>query len=184
MIVSFSLANFRSFSSEETFNLVASGRLGQNHEDHVVSIPDSDQKVLRAAVLYGANGAGKSNLFKALKYVRAVALRPRKKASGTGRESFRFGHCAEEASSFDLQFISNSKLYRFGFKVDDARIKEEWLALVEGPKERILYERVTDDNGKVTIDAQGIKAGGEKLRRLRQLADPKTNRFLPQSMSP
>src|SRR5271165_4687793 len=63
MIVSFSVSNFRSFSAEETLSLVASNRLSGSHDDHAVPIPDSKEKVLWAAVLYGANGAGKSNLF-------------------------------------------------------------------------------------------------------------------------
>jgi AAA15 family ATPase/GTPase len=56
MIVSFSVSNYRSFSSEEAFSLVASQRLGTTHEEHTVPIPDSPEKVLRTAVLYGANG--------------------------------------------------------------------------------------------------------------------------------
>jgi hypothetical protein len=81
MIVSFSVSNFRSFSSEETLSLVASNRLVA-HPEHAVPIPDSTEKVLRAAVLYGANGAGKSNLFKALQYLKKVAL-------GTGEKSLQ-----------------------------------------------------------------------------------------------
>jgi hypothetical protein len=81
MIVSLSVSNFRSFSSEETFSLVASNRLSGSHENHVVPIPGSEEKVLRTAVLYGANGAGKSNLFKALEYLKTIALRPREKNS-------------------------------------------------------------------------------------------------------
>src|SRR5580693_2872356 len=118
MIVSFSVSNFRSFSSEETLSLVASNRLSGNHDDHAVPIPDSEEKVLRTAVLYGANGAGKSNLFKALQYLKSVALEPRQKNSGTGREPFRLGGSQDGPSSFDLQFIAADKLYRFGFKVD------------------------------------------------------------------
>src|SRR5665811_323592 len=121
MIVSFSVSNFRSFSSEETISLVASNRLSGSHDDHAVPIPDSKENVLRTAVLYGANGAGKSNLFKALRYLASVVLSPRKKNSGTGRTPFRFGGTQVEPSSFDLQFIAANKLYRFGFKVDDER---------------------------------------------------------------
>src|SRR5208283_6049415 len=76
MIVSLSVSNFRSFSSEETFSLVASNRLSGSHDDHAVPIPESKERVLRTAVLYGANGAGKSNLFKALRYLKSVALEP------------------------------------------------------------------------------------------------------------
>ncbi|MBI4904333.1 MAG: hypothetical protein HY820_11890 [Acidobacteria bacterium] len=63
MIVSFSVSNFLSFSGEETFSLVASPTLAGKHDDHLVAIPGSGEKVLRAAVVYGANGAGRSPHF-------------------------------------------------------------------------------------------------------------------------
>ncbi|MFA5920453.1 MAG: ATP-binding protein [Methylococcaceae bacterium] len=176
MIVSFSVSNFRSFSEEETFSLVASNRVSGSHEGHAFSIPDSKEKVLKTAVLYGANGAGKSNLFKALRYLKRIALKPRKKNSGTGRETFRFSTGTDEPSSFDLQFIAGDKLYRFGFKVDNQRIIEEWLVRVKGGREIPVYERVTDESGKVTIEANGLK--GKKLQALATVGGPQNQSFL------
>lgn len=178
MIVSFSVSNFRSFSSEETISLVASNRLSGSHDDHAVPIPDSKERVLRAAVLYGANGAGKSNLFKAFRYLKSVALGPRPKNSGTGREPFRFGGTEGEPSGFDLQFIAADKLYRFGFKVDDERIVEEWLFQVIGNRQKPIYERTTDENGRVTIDAEGLKDAGEKVNALAKVGGPQNQSFL------
>lgn len=177
MIVSFSVANFRSFFSEETFSLVASNRLS-SHAGHLAPIPNSSESVLRAAVIYGANGAGKSNLFKALKYVEHMALSPRTKNEGTGRTAFRFGPSESQESSFDLQFIAGGKLYRFGFKVDDNRVTEEWLAEILGTKEKTLYERVTDSSGDITIDAQGLRDVGEKLMALSKVGGPQNQLFL------
>ncbi len=139
MIVSFSLSNFRSFAGEEVFSLVASNRISSAHGDHVLPIPGSNERVLRTAVLYGANGAGKSNLFKALKYVQAVALRPRKRNAGTQREPFKFGDMGAQPSSFSLQFIAEGRLYEFGCIVDDQRILQEWLLQIEGGKHRSVY---------------------------------------------
>jgi len=179
MIVSFSVSNFRSFSAEEeTLSLVASNRLSGSHDDHAVPIPDSKEKVLRTAVLYGANGAGKSNLFKAFRYLKSVALEPRKKGSGTGRQPFRFAGPQGLPSSFDLQFITRDKLYRFGFKVDDERITEEWLFQVVGNKQKLLYERTTDENGKVSIAAEGLRSAGEKVIALATVGGPRNQSFL------
>lgn len=116
-------------------------------------------------------------MFKALRYLRKVALRPRKKGSGTGRDEFRFAKEANELSSFDLQFIAGEKLYRFGFKVDDQCIAEEWLVLVEGGREKPLYERVTNKN-KVTIEAPGLVKAGEKLKALVTVGGPQNQSFL------
>jgi energy-coupling factor transporter ATP-binding protein EcfA2 len=178
MIVSFSVSNFRSFSTEETLSLVASNRLSGSHDDHAVPIPDSKEKVLRAAVLYGANGAGKSNLLKALRYLKSVALWPRKKNSGTGREPFRFDGPPDAPSSLDLQFIAADKLYRFGFKVDDERITQEWLFQVAGNRQKPLYERTTDENGKVTVDADGLKGASQKVVALATVGGPQNQSFL------
>src|ERR1700685_3141464 len=119
MLVSLSVSNFRSFLDEQTFSLVASKRVAAAHEDHTLPIPDSDERVLRAAVLYGANGAGKSNVFKALAFIQRFALSTRSKSSGTGRDPFRLADSEGRSSSFDLQFIASEKLYRFAFSVDD-----------------------------------------------------------------
>jgi AAA15 family ATPase/GTPase len=176
MIVSFSVSNFRSFSSEETFSLVASNRLSGRHDQHAVPIPDSSEHVLRTAVLYGANGAGKSNLFKALRYMKSVASEPRPKNSGTGREAFRLEGETNEASLFDLQFIAQEKLYRFGFKIDDHRIREEWLVRIVGGREKALYERVTDDAGSVSIQVPGV--AGKKVQALATVGGPQNQSFL------
>jgi AAA15 family ATPase/GTPase len=178
MIVSFSVSNFRSFSSEETISLVASNRLSGSHDDHAVPIPDSKEKVLRTAVLYGANGAGKSNLFKALRYLESVALKPRSKNSGTGRAPFRFAGPQDAISSFDLQFIAADRVYRFGFKVDDERITEEWLFQVIGGRQKPLYERTTDENGKVSVDAEGLRNSGDKVIALATVGGPQNQSFI------
>ena len=177
MLVSFSVDNFRSFAGEETFSLVASNKI-TGMDDHSVPIPGTKERVLRTAVLYGANGAGKSNLFKALTYLRTMALRTRKKNSGTGREPFRFADETDKPSVFDVQFIAEEKLYRFGFKVDDNCILEEWLVEINGSRERELYERLTDSQGNVIIDSKKFKRSGNKLKALATIGGPHNQTFL------
>lgn len=114
-------------------------------------IPDSNEKVLRTAVIYAANGAGKSNIVKALKYLQTMVLKTRDTSKGTGREAFRFGVVQAEPSIFDLQFITAGKLYRYGIKADDDNVLEEWLVQVMGARERPLFERKTDLKTGVTV---------------------------------
>jgi len=156
MLVSFSVSNYRSFSEEETFSLVASKRLSGSHESHTMPIPNSDEHVLKAAVLYGANGAGKSNLFRALQYFCSIATETLPKNKSTGRDPFAFNSREGEPSVFDMLFIADNKLYRLGFKVGNESIAEEWLIEVIGKKEKVLYERVTDEEGNVKVDARGL----------------------------
>jgi uncharacterized protein len=166
MIVSFSVTNFRSFATEETFTLVASKRLGDEHSDHAVPIPDSDERVLRIGVFYGANGAGKSNVMKALQFLKELATSPRSSQKGTGRQPFRFSDLGNQPTKFDLQFVSNGKLYRFGVSVDDEHVIEEWLVCIIRNKEKTIYERQTSSEGKVQVEAPELKNVGQKLAAL------------------
>ena len=178
MLVSISIENFRSFSSEETFSMVASERLAGSHPDHALPIPNSSAKVLRVAVLYGANGAGKSNLFKALRYIEIIATKPTNKNAGTQRERYLFNNNIEQPSSFDLQFITNNKLYRFGFKVNDIHITEEWLYEVINEREKIIYERTTTADGVVNVDIPDANKLGPKLAALATIGGPQNQSFL------
>ena len=178
MIVTFSIENFLSFNEEETFSMVASNRFSDNPENHLVPIPGSDAKVLRGGVLYGANGAGKSNFFKALSYLQDMVLEGREKGSGTGRTAFRFREDPEAPSLLDLQFIVRDTLYRFGLVLDDERIIEEWLIVVNGGREKTIYERKTDARGRVTVNAKGLRNADKKLRALATIGGPKEQSFL------
>lgn len=178
MLVSFSLENYRSFFQEETFSMVASKRLSGSHTEHLVPIPGSTEHALKATVIYGANGAGKSNLFRALRFLKTIATRTRPKDRGTGRVPFRLGNCDSQPTRFDLQFVSNGKLYRFGCTVDEHAILEEWLVRVSGKRERAIYERATDSAGDVRISAKGLRAASDKLHALATIGGPKNQSFL------
>lgn len=171
MIVSFSVSNFRSFAGEQTISLVASREFA-DHPEHVVAIPDSPERVLRIAVLYGANGAGKSNLFKALQFLNAAA-------TGQGRvaqSAFRFANSADQPSIFDLQFIAGGKVYRYGVSIDQERVHEEWLYRVAGDSQQTVYERMTDSTGNVSITESNFS--GDKLQALRVVGGQQHRSFL------
>jgi uncharacterized protein len=141
MIVSFSVENFRSFHAEATLSLVASNRLAGEHGNHAVAILGTSAKVLRTAVIYGANGAGKSNLFKSLEYLQSLALPYARRRESTGREAFRFGGTQNDPSSFDLQFIAHDKVYRYMLRVDDQQVLAESFSEGTDNRERALFER-------------------------------------------
>jgi len=154
MLVSFSVANFRSFSTEQLFSLTASTQLAEGHAAHVVPIGECGG-VLRTGVIYGANAAGRSSLHKALAFVKDTALLTRK-GPGTGRTPFGQNGMRSLPSTFDLQFLQSGKLYRYGFSVDSERVAEEWLAQTVSNQERPIYHRRTLSNGRVEISAPGL----------------------------
>lgn len=128
-------------------SLVASNRLAGEHANHAVAIPGASAKVLRAAVIYGANGAGKSNLFKAsFTFVLSRWPATTWKVTGTGREAFRLGAAQDAPSAFDLQFIADRRLCRYVIKVDDGKVIEEWLGEIVDGRERTIFQRGQDRN--------------------------------------
>jgi AAA15 family ATPase/GTPase len=178
MLISFTVSNFQSFAAGQTIHLIASARLDSAHEDHALPIPDSDERVLRAGLIYGANGAGKSNLLNAVRYVRHITLNPSKEACGTGRNSFRLADFRDQPSAFDLQFIAADKRYRCSLCLDDERIIEERLFYVVGSKQQLIYERHTDGYGRVEIDAPGLKNESDKLLALVKVGSRHNQSFL------
>jgi uncharacterized protein len=175
MIASFSVENFRSFHAEATLSLIASNRLAGEHGNHAVTVPGTSAKVLRTAVIYGANGAGKSNLFKSLEYLRSLALPlyyPDRE--GTGREAFRLGGKQDDPSSFDLQFIANRKVYRYVIKVDDRQVVEEWLGEGADNREKAIFQRGQDRD--VVLGSQVREY--PRLAALATVGAPPTQSFL------
>jgi len=71
MLIEFSVANFRSVLSRQTLSLAANDKddhLGRN----VSSAGEDVGGVLRSAVIYGPNAAGKSNLLRALQTLKKL----------------------------------------------------------------------------------------------------------------
>lgn len=64
MLIRIVATNFRSYGQETEFNMLPSSNL--RRKDWHIHKRDLGVDVLRAAVIYGANGAGKSCLVRAL----------------------------------------------------------------------------------------------------------------------
>ena len=65
MLIRFVVSNFLSFDEETEFTMLAGSF--KTHKAHVYNVGKID--VLKSAAIYGANGAGKSNLIKAIDFL-------------------------------------------------------------------------------------------------------------------
>ena len=70
MLIRIVITNFRSYRQETEFNMLPSSNV--RRKDWHVHSQDRGANVLRTAVVYGANGAGKSCLIKALGRLQAM----------------------------------------------------------------------------------------------------------------
>jgi AAA15 family ATPase/GTPase len=151
MLLSFTLKNFRSFADEQEFSMVASNKY-PDHREHLCRVPNSDESVLRTAIIYGANGSGKSNLIKALSFIQLLVITGTQPGKAIARQPFLFDvKAGREPSRFQLRFIQNELVFDYGFLVTDTEISEEWLFLLRGAKETSVFERTTKE-GQSKID--------------------------------
>lgn len=155
MLVEFTVSNFRSFKEPVTFSMLAAPITAKDKEidaNNVFEV-DSDLHLLKTAAVYGANASGKSNLAKALAFMRTFVLNSSRESQSTDPidvEPFLLSTTMEERpSSFEIVFMLDGKRFRYGFEVTHARVVAEWLYRTPGSREATLFKR----------DSQGVKLG-------------------------
>jgi uncharacterized protein len=151
MLISFSVENFRSFKDVQTFNLLAS-RADDKSLPHSQAVPGTHEHVLRIASLYGANGAGKSNLVRAMSTLEDLVINGVARDKRMPYKPFLFDkESSSKPTVFDVQFIAEGEVFRYGICYDAERVHEEWLDVCYGKREENLFSR-TYENDKVIIE--------------------------------
>ncbi len=164
MLIEFSVGNYRSFKDRVTFSMVAANLVSKDKNldiDNVFAI-DQKLKLLKSAAIYGANASGKSNLAKALGFMKWFMVNSSKETQSTdeiGVESFRLStETQEKPSCFELVFLMGGRKYRYGFEVTQERVISEWLFYVPNVRETKLFERKLDNiKPSKNFDADGIQ---------------------------
>jgi len=166
MLIEFNVENYRSFKDESNFSMVAAKIVSKDKKLDQVNIFEVDEKLslLKSAVIYGANASGKSNLHKALQFMRWFVLNSSKGTQAgepIDTEPFRLStETEDQASIFEIVFILNHRKYRYGFEVNTEEVISEWLFDLPSTKERKLFVR---ENEK--IDVKKTFSEGEGLEK-------------------
>lgn len=145
MLLKMSLKNFKSFKNAVTLDLVSSTKV-RSLPDHVVKF--GEMKVLRNAVVYGANASGKSNLHKALAFVQSALKMGALPLDASGSYCKIGGGCKVEESVFDLLFEVDGEFFDYGFSaiLAEREVSSEWLYRLEAGRggawtQQKVYER-------------------------------------------
>lgn len=99
--------------------------------------------MLKFAAIYGANASGKSNLIKALKFMREVVVRGLPQGHTDMYCKLDETNKTKE-SYFELEIMLNDKYYSYGFEVilNQSKFISEWLVeLIGDDKEKVLFSR-------------------------------------------
>ncbi|PLX69518.1 MAG: abortive infection protein [Denitrovibrio sp.] len=141
MLVEFRVKNFRSIMEEQVLSLVASK--DKELTNNVTHIKKFD--LLKSAVIYGANSSGKSNIIKALDFMRFMLVSPllgNQDDDFIPVDVFALSTTTEkEPAMFELTFFVNEIRYRYGFEVNTDEIVSEWLFYVPNKQEIQLFLR-------------------------------------------
>ncbi|MCX6706139.1 MAG: AAA family ATPase, partial [Candidatus Woesebacteria bacterium] len=143
MLIQFSVSNFLSFKDQVTFSMVASTI--KEHYDTNVFEASKKLKLLKSAVIYGANASGKSNLFRAMQFARKFILISSKETQATEEirvTNFKLSTETESKPSFfEFVFLLEGVQYRYGFEVDRIEVQREWLFYTPKTIEAKLFDR-------------------------------------------
>lgn len=145
MLVKFAVQNFKTFRDKAELSMVASNYDKIREDENIVHIPEFDLRILKSAVIYGANASGKSKLMDAFHIMRRLVLTSSKesqKGDPIDVEPFKLNTVSEnEPTEFEVIFLYLNQLFRYGFKVDKSRVISEWLYNKPNTKEVELFIR-------------------------------------------
>lgn len=145
MIVQFSVRNFRTFKEKATMSFVASNYNKEREADNITVNEKFNLRLLKSAVVYGANASGKSKLIEALGFMRSFAISSSRESQQGDKipvEPFKLSAENENApSEFEVIFVHKNIMYRYGFEVDTDKVVSEWLYTKPKTKEVELFYR-------------------------------------------
>lgn len=156
MILEFKVENFLSFRKEQVLSFEPSSDK-EYESQYCVDVKDG-VKILKIGLLYGANASGKTNLLKALEFLRKFVLIQKKdKTESTGIINFQFDDdYSSKPSRFYLSFYLNQTKYVYSIILDDKKILEETLVYYPGTQPATFFERKFDTEKEKSV----IKFGG------------------------
>lgn len=162
-----SIENFKSFDSLVELTMISSCKI-QDHKEHKVTIKSTN--LLKHAIVYGANAAGKSNLvdfFSVFKRtvqkdipIEAVEWYCKNRAENKSKKS-----------TFEVQFTLENIFYAYGFSavLSERKITEEWLyELYQDGRSRRIFEC---EIGKRPIIDESVKLTSAEKKRFEVYAE-------------
>ncbi len=146
MLKRYSVENFSSIQTKNSLDFTA-GRTEENI-GHVINF--EKVKILKSAVIYGANASGKSNLIKSMDYAKKIILRSLKEVD-TYKKYFRLDkESLKKPTQFEFQIEIDNRFFSYGFYslLQSKKITEEWLFEIGKNKSEKIFER---KEGTITL---------------------------------
>ena len=154
MLIEFSVTNYLSICERQTLSLVASTAYKELPDNTFSTNISRMPRLLKSAIIYGPNAAGKSNLVRGALFMWDFVLNSAKKQEGDPIDVRPFllnSRNALEPSIFEMMFVEGGVRYQYGFAVNQERVQHEWLLAYPHGRSQRWFERYFDHaTGKET----------------------------------
>tara|TARA_R100001015_G_C4630438_1_gene192056 strand:+ start:2195 stop:3352 length:1158 start_codon:yes stop_codon:yes gene_type:complete len=134
----------------------------EHADSHIIRTNREEFDLLKSTAIYGSNGGGKSNFAYALFFMDNLVHNSFKDSLSKEEDRkewndfFRLcDSCNKKPSTFEVSFLRENVIYRYGFEVYDWKIVSEWLFKTE-KRETLLFERTGQD---FNINESSFKEG-------------------------
>lgn len=139
MIISFSVQNFRSIREEITLDFRATS---DKHQEQyfIVEIPKPKMRILKMAMIYGANASGKTSILLALDFLRKLVLEPLQDKNALLAIPC-FAREVEKPTNFHMEFWHQGLVYDYQLSILQNAIQTEELAYYPKGKRAMVFTR-------------------------------------------
>ena len=137
MLLEFRIKNFFSIGEEVTLSMLA----GQEDQDNKELLHFNKYLVLPSCVIYGANGTGKTNILKAMRFLQHAVL-----TSYNNSPEFTFPPLthkllSNESTSFLVQFVTQNIHYVYNLEIKGGKVEAESLYYYPKTRATKIFER-------------------------------------------
>ncbi|XBG90746.1 ATP-binding protein [Enterococcus cecorum] len=168
MLVQFAVTNFLSFKERQCLSLETGPYLRKYPNNTFAVTPEnygSDIKLIKNAVVFGANASGKSNLVEALHWMREMILHPKQSINEKlPYYAFRMNQSSmNRPTVFEVELIYQKMLYKYCFSYKEDQICDECFQIYDKKQDdyTVYFER---KNGLITIIPSKYQRYSEELR--------------------
>lgn len=161
MIINFSVQNFGSIKDKQTLSFEADK---STHLEDAYIVNFGGQRILKLALIYGANASGKTTILKALDFLRDIVLEPeRKKTNELGFNPFLFDpKTPKQNSIISIEFFHNDIKYFYEVEFFKKAIVTEELYF-HNPNKANVFKRKTNLSNQFTEISFGSKISTDKV---------------------
>jgi AAA15 family ATPase/GTPase len=161
MLINFSVQNFGSIKEKQTLSFEADK---SKHLEEYYVIETKGLRLLKLALIYGANASGKTTILKALDFLRTLVLNPKsQKTEIFNFEPFKFDDKTPKQNTiFEIEFFQNDVRYLYEVELNKRAIVREDL-FAYNPKKSNVFSRTTNFENQTTEIKFGNKIKIDKI---------------------